>query len=83
MTDWDFHFLEKFDVPEPVSCPDCRRQKRLAQANQINLFERRCDATGEKIISNYPPDAPYKVYKQEYWFSDEHDDMKYFCDFDF
>lgn len=83
VTDWDTVFLKKFDVPEPTSCPDCRRQKRLAQANQINLFERKCDATGEKIISNYPPDSLYKVYKQEYWFGEEHDDTKYGRDFDF
>lgn len=83
ITDWDMHFYEKFDVPVHTLCPDCRRQKRLAQMNQINLFQRKCDATHENIISNYPPDSGYKVFKQEYWFSDKFDPVEYGMDFDF
>lgn len=74
---------KKFMVPPPTLCPDCREIRRLAQTNQINLYKRKCDATGKDIISNYHPSSPFKVYHQEYWWSDAWDPMQYGRDFDF
>lgn len=51
--------------------------------NERKLYRRKCDATGENIISVYSPDKPYKVYKQDFWRSDNWDAMKYGKAFDF
>ena len=79
----DFAFYAKLQVPEPVRCPDCRQQLRGISINHIYLFRRKCDATGQMIVSNMPPESPYKVYAQEYWYSDKVDNTKFGRDFDF
>src|SRR3989339_1931905 len=83
ITDLDLKFYEKISVPAPTHCLRCRKIKRLARINQLNLYERKCDATGVKIISNYHPSSAHKVYKQDYWYSDKWDALKYGMDFDF
>lgn len=83
ITDDDLAFYEKIKVPKPTFCPPCRDQRRLVQINQLNLYKRKCDATGKDIISHYPPDSPYKVYDQKYWYSDAYDGCNYAKEFDF
>jgi Zn ribbon nucleic-acid-binding protein len=58
-------------------CPECRQQRRLSFRNERNLYKRDCDATGKSIISIYSPDKPYKVYNQDFWWSDNWDAMDY------
>jgi hypothetical protein len=41
------------------------------------LYRRQCDFSGATIISNYHPDSPYKVYKQDVWHSDKWDPLEY------
>lgn len=72
---------QKFEIPLPALCVECRAQRRLAFLNQINLFKRKCDGTGVDIISNYPQDSPQKVYEQSYWHSDKWDTLEYGIDF--
>ncbi|MDD5469668.1 MAG: hypothetical protein PHO92_02610 [Candidatus Peribacteraceae bacterium] len=74
---------KKYAIPVPTHCPDCRQQRRVAQANQMHLYRRKCSYSGEEIVSNYHPSDPYPVYKQEIWWSDKHDPLKYGRDFDF
>lgn len=90
VTDSDLAFYEKISpviggrkhsIPPPSLCPPCRDQRRMAQVNQVNLFERQCDATGAAIISNYPPDSSYKVYDQKYWYSDGYETQGQAFDF--
>ncbi len=83
VTDSDRQFYARMQVPEPTVCPDCRQQRHLCQINQVNLLKRKCDATGADIVSNYPPESPFKVYSQKHWFSDQFDGTKYGRDFDF
>ncbi len=71
------------EVPEPKLCPKCRQQRRLAHTNQINLYKRKCDATGDDIISMFAPNSPIKVYNQPYWWSDKWDATEYGQEFDF
>ncbi|MDD5041191.1 MAG: hypothetical protein PHX87_02875 [Candidatus Peribacteraceae bacterium] len=68
---------KKEPLPPPLLCPDCRIQRRLAQVNQMNLYERTCDLTGAKIISNTHPSVPCKVFRQEDWYSDKWDPFSY------
>ncbi|MDD3302344.1 MAG: hypothetical protein PHN31_02230 [Candidatus Gracilibacteria bacterium] len=92
ITDKDLEFYEKvspsfggqkYSIPTPTLCPDCRLQRRSVFRNVRKLYKRTCDATGKPIISIYSPDKPYKVYNQEFWWSDKWDALKYGIDFDF
>jgi hypothetical protein len=74
---------KKYQIPPPTHCPNCRQQRRVAQANQLNLYERKCDLTGSTIISNLAPDSPYKIFRSEDWYSDTWDPLEYGRDFDF
>ena len=74
---------KKIDIPTPNMCPYCRSQRRMAHINQLNLYKRTCDLSGENILSNIHPNAPYKVYKQEIWHSDKWNALEYGMDFDF
>jgi len=53
------------------------QRRRLCFRNERSLYRRKCDATGEEIISIYSPDKPYKVYKNDYWYSDKWDALDY------
>lgn len=74
---------QKYQIPTPTLCPDCRQQRRLVWRNDRKLYKRKCDATGRDIISIYSPDKPFKVYHQDEWWSDHWDPMDYGKDFDF
>ena len=68
---------EKFQIPSPTLCPNCREQRRLVWRNDKNLYKRKCSATGKDIISMYSPDKKNKVYSQEIWWSDKWDALDY------
>lgn len=74
---------KKYLIPTPTLCPDCRQQRRLSFRNERKLYKRKCDATGKDIVSMYSPDKPFKVYHQDYWWSDAWDPMDYGRNFDF
>ena len=73
----------KYSFPPPTQCPDCRLQRRMAQVNQLNLYETKCAKSGDRIISNVHPDSPITVFKQEVWYSDDWDPLDYGREFDF
>jgi hypothetical protein len=73
---------KKFAVPLPTLCPEERERRRLIWRNESKFYRRRCDATGEQIISIYSPDKPHKIYNQKYWYSDKRDPMSYGQDVD-
>jgi len=83
ITDEDLKFYDRIDVPTPKNCPDCRLIRRLEVRNAKTLYARKCDATGENIISPYHSDHKFPVYKSEYWWSDKWDALDYGKDFDF
>lgn len=76
-------FLSKLHIPEPILCFDCGQKQRLIFRNSRSLYNRKCDHSGEAIISIYSPDKPYQVYKSDYWFSDQWDATNYGQDVDF
>lgn len=67
ITNEDIKFFKILHVPPPKCCPVCRRQKRFAFINQINLYKRPNNApgAGNKIISYVPPVSPLIVYDIE------------------
>lgn len=74
---------KKYEIPAPMQCPDCRRQLRLLFRNEHNLYRRKSDATGESIISVYPPESRFTVYEADAWWSDDWDPFSYGMAFDF
>ncbi len=90
ITDKDMEFYDKvspvfnwqkFPIPTPTLCPDCRRQRRMAFRNERKLYKRNCDATGKEIISIYSPDKNLKVYHQEEWWSDRWNSLVYWLNY--
>jgi hypothetical protein len=70
-------------IPSPTLCPDCRQQRRLAFRNAHVLYKRKCDLTGQMIVSTASPDKPYKVFNHDGWWSDKWDPLSYGRSFDF
>ena len=70
----ELEFIKKFEVPNPNECYNCRLKKQMAFWPSIGRwYSRKCDATGETIITNYSPDSRFPVYKKEYFESDKWD----------
>ncbi|MBD3360167.1 hypothetical protein GF366_00010 [Candidatus Peregrinibacteria bacterium] len=81
--DEDLALYEKFGI-EPLNlCFKCDQKSRLCFRNERNLYLRKCDATGEKIVSIYSEDKLFKVYKSDYWYGDRWDGLDYGRNFDF
>lgn len=79
----DFGFYEQMKVPPPVWCPHCRLLRRMAWYGYRILYKRKCDFTGENIITFYHPDVKGKIYKQDIWWSDKWNPKDYGRDYDF
>ncbi len=73
----------KYLIPTPTLCPDCRRIRRYSWRNERKLYKRKCNATGENIVSIYSPDKPYIVYEPDFWWSDKWNALDYGKKFDF
>jgi hypothetical protein len=76
-------FYRKIEVSAPTHCPQCRLQRRLAFRNEHTLYSRKCDMTGQDMVSMYKPESPFPVYSHEAWYGDEWDARDYGRDFDF
>jgi hypothetical protein len=74
---------QKFQIPTPTLCPEERQRRRLIIRNERKIYRRKCDATGDNIISTFSPDKPHKVYHSNYRRSDKRDPLHYGKDFDF
>ncbi len=92
VTDADRAFYQKVSpefnggkclIPEPTHCFQCRRQRRLAWQNMMNLYRRKCDFSGKTILSNISPEKKMTVYESKIWWSDEWDQYAAGRDFDF
>lgn len=70
MTSWNLPFIDA-------------QRRRLCFRNERFLYTRKCDATGQSMISIYSEDKPFKVYKSDYYYSDNWDPLQYGQDFDF
>lgn len=74
---------QRFDIPIPTLCPDCRMQRRLVFRNESSMYHRKCSKLAKQIISIYRPDVTFPVYCPEEWFGDRWDAKDYGRDFDF
>ncbi len=73
ITDKDIEFLTALRVPPPTLCPTCRHQRRLAFTNYSKIFRRKCEVPGhdESLISIVPPVAPWTIYDDKVYLSEE------------
>ncbi|MFC1810169.1 hypothetical protein ACFLZH_01595 [Patescibacteria group bacterium] len=83
INDDELKLYEKFQIPPEELCFKCSHMGRLAFRNERVLYNRKCDLSGDDIVSIYAPDAPYKVYRAKHWYGDEWDAMDFGRDFDF
>lgn len=60
----ELDFYRKNGLSIPSKHPDIRHTERLQQRPWRDLYIRTCDKCGEKMISVYKQDTPYKVYCQ-------------------
>lgn len=74
---------QKFLIPPPTHCPDCRQQRRLAICNELNLHHGTCDLCRKDMITQFPPGRSFPVYCRECWHSDRWDSRSYGRDVDF
>ncbi len=79
----DQKFYALFQVPQPKTCPNCRMHRRMMERNVKSLYYRKCDLTGEQIISQYDSNVPFPVYQTSAWWGDSWDGTAYGVDFDF
>ena len=83
VTDKDAALYEKLGVPSPTLCPEELYRNIFAYRQEWNLFPRKCDKTGEAILSCYREDTVFPVYQNKIWWSDEWSALDYGRDFDF
>lgn len=76
-------FYQKFEVPEPQKCPDCRLLRRMMERNAKTLYYRKCGSTGAQTLSQYHAEQPFPVYSPSAWWSDNFEATDYGQDFDF
>lgn len=81
--DSEINHCERLGIPLPTTSPLERMRTLMAFRNEWKLYKRKCDATGADIISAYPPDGPFKIYNNAYWWSDSWDPLSYGRDYDF
>jgi len=91
ITDKDMEFYDKISpiiagqkymMPSPTLCPDCRMRRRMSFRNERKLYRRKCDLTGKEIISMYSPDSAYKICDRHLWRSDQWNPIQYGRDYD-
>lgn len=83
LEDTDISAYKKFGFDPLPQCMLCLHMRRLCFRNERVFYRRKCDATGDSIVSIYHPESPYKVYKADYFWSDKWDPLGYGKEFDF
>lgn len=79
----DLIFYEQMYVPAPTFSPHERFLRRLSWCGYNHLHKRICDKTGDTIISIWPEQTPYPVYRQDIWWGDDWDPLEYGMEYDF
>lgn len=86
---------QRFMIPTPTLCPEERQRRRLAFRNERKLYKRKCDFSGQDMVSMYAPSSHsplirgdgeargVKAYDQKVRRSDARDAMSYGRAFDF
>ena len=76
-------FCARLGVPPPTLSPRERMRQLMAVRNERKLYRRKCDKTGEAIISAYRPECGLVVYKNSEWWGDGWEGTQFGREFDF
>ena len=57
--------------------------RRMSFLNERTFYKRKCDLTGESIVSLFPQNSEVPVYSPKAWWSDKWDAIDYGVDYDF
>jgi hypothetical protein len=68
---------QKFALPTPTMCPECRKIQRLAWRNESKIFKRKDDFSGKEIIALYSPNSKNTIYDYNTWISDVWNPLDY------
>jgi len=71
ISDQEIQLFKKMGLKDPIYVPKIRNAMRMAFRNERNLYIRKCDFSGERIISMYNESHRFPVYKYDYWLSDK------------
>ncbi len=74
---------KKFDVPLHGLTPEQTRFYHYAFRNEVNVFFRKCNKSGQTILSQFPSETDFPVYRHDLWWGDDWDALSYGRDFDF
>ena len=74
---------EKYQIPAPTHCPECRQQRRLAICNERHLCPGKCDMCGKATLTEYSPENRPTIYCRKCWHGDGWDVRDYGQDVDF
>jgi len=74
---------EKFNIPTPTLCPECRSQRRLSYRNDRSLYKTTCAFTGKWIISMHNPENNFIIAEHSEWWKDNWNGLDYGTDFDY
>jgi hypothetical protein len=83
ITDRDIEYYERLGLPLPTLCPEERCRRRFTFRNERNLYYRKSDLSGKKILTCYHPSEDIKVYSNEEWHSDNWDAQDFAQEYDF
>lgn len=76
ITEKEFSMLDKLWVEAPTQCIFCRWQQLLSFWPSIGKwYKRKCDFSGETIVTNYPINARFPVYQSNYFDGDGWDSV--------
>ncbi len=79
----ELELCRSMNIPPSNICPEERMRICMAERNEWKRYHRKCDKTGASIISAYPAESPYVIYKNDVWWGDSWDAAEYAHEFDF
>ena len=73
----------KYQIPPPTHCPDCRQRRRLLICNEFTLFSGECNLCGKHVITEFKPDRTFPIYCRSCYLSDKWNPLEYGQEVDF
>jgi hypothetical protein len=53
---------QKYLIPDPTLCPDCRMQRRMTFRNERKLYRSKSALSGKSMVSLYSPKGEHPAY---------------------
>ncbi len=74
---------QKYSIPAPTHCPDCRQQRRLALCNERHFYMTDCGLCKKRTLTEHPPHNNKVIYCRECWHGDQWNPCDYGREIDF